>query len=159
MRNRKAAYAVMTSFLGPLLLAACVVNIGETREFGFIPEPQIIYECADKDISPEGRCLVEPTDADMIILSLRLTQIACGGALDTAKLKRGDLVATVGGKNVTGLNLEAFVELVGEESRRESSRWTILRDTPSGVPEKKEVTIIPGESGDDYSCGDPGIDG
>jgi C-terminal processing protease CtpA/Prc len=113
-----------------------------------------VFACADKDMSEgEGTCTRAADQDSALVGSVNVMAIACRSPADRAGMKRADVVVSINGITINGLTQDAYEDLLDMASSGGAS-WVILRKS-FGRWEKKELTLLPAELGDDFSCGKP----
>jgi hypothetical protein len=124
------------------------------KGIGLLLSVTTLFPCADEDMSKgEGTCTRSADQDSAVVGSVNVTAIACKSPADRAGLKLADVVVSINGVTINGLTQDAYEDLIDMAASGGAS-WVILRKS-FGRWEKKELTLLPGELGDDFSCGKP----
>jgi hypothetical protein len=135
------------------LLLPCAAQAGD-KGVGVLLSVTTLFPCAAADMNiGEGACKKIADRDSVVVGSVNVTAIACKGPADLAGLKLADVIVSLNGVTINGLTQDAYEDLIDMASSGGAS-WVILRKS-FGRWEKKELTLLPAELGDDFSCGRP----
>lgn len=143
-----------------VLSAVCSLFFSSAAEasdkgIGLLLSVTTLFHCADRDMSKgEGTCRRAADQESSVVGSVNVTGIACRSPADLAGIKRRDVIVSINGIAINGLSEDAYEDLIDMAASSKAS-WVILRKS-FGRWEKKELTLLPAELGDDFSCGKPG---
>jgi cobyrinic acid a,c-diamide synthase len=142
---------VLSAFVSLFLASATRAS---DKGVGLLLSVTTLFHCADRDMSKgEGTCNRAADQDSAVVGSVNVTGIACKSPADLAGIKRRDVIVSINGIAINGLSEDAYEDLIDMAAGGKAS-WVILRKS-FGRWEKKELTLLPGELGDDFSCGKP----
>ena len=124
---------------------------------GLVLNATNFFKCAVKDMDTTMGVCKEPLDDGSLAVGLvEIMAVACKSPADIAGLKRADVVVAINGVTINGLPQDDYEDLL-ETAGGGRVSWVVLRKS-FGRWEKKEVTLIPADIGDDFSCGVPDLE-
>lgn len=128
--------------------------LARDKGIGLLLSVTTLFHCADEDISEgEGTCTRAADQDSAVVGSVNVRGIACKGPADLAGVRLADVIVSINGVTINGLSQDAYEDLIDMAATGGAS-WVILRKS-FGRWEKKELTLLPAELGDDFSCGKP----
>jgi hypothetical protein len=149
-------FAARRLLVSALLMALVLPGAAraEVKGVGLILSVTTMFSCADEDMSKgQGTCEKAANQDSAVVGSVNVTGIACRSPADRAGMKRRDVIVSINGIAISGLSEDAYEDLI-DMAASGKGVWVILRKS-FGHWEKKELTLLPAELSDDFSCGKP----